>query len=75
MKGATTGFTTNVQSSNKQSQEQQSQQSDPEEKYNFECVNWNKDESLFTPPASVSFTDISGLSSQLEEAMNAAEQY
>lgn len=73
-KDATIGFKTDVSTSDKASQQQQSQQFDPEEKYAFACVNWNKDDSLFTPPASVSFTDVSAQSRQLEEAMDAADQ-
>jgi len=73
-KDSTIGFKTDVSASNKQSQQQMSQQFDPDQKYQFDCENWEKDESLFTPPASVTFTDMAAQASQLEEAMNAASQ-
>jgi len=57
-KDSNMGFKTDVSASNKESQQQMSQQFDPDKKYQFECVNWEKDDSRFTPPASVTFTDI-----------------
>ena len=73
-KDSTDGFKIDVSASNKETQQRTSQEIDPEKKYEFSCVNWNKDESLFTPPASVTFTDISEQSRQIQEAMDAAAQ-
>jgi hypothetical protein len=74
MKDSDTGFKTDVTTSDKASQQQMSQQFDPEQKYQFDCVNWEKDESLFTPPASVTFTDVGEQSRQIQEAIEAASQ-
>ena len=73
-KDSTDGFKINVSTSNKETQQRTSQEIDPEKKYEFSCVNWQKDESLFTPPASVTFTDISEQSRQIQEAMNSAAE-
>lgn len=74
VKDETVGFKNDVSTSNKETQQQTSQQIDPEKKYEFSCVNWEKDESLFTPPSSVTFTDIGEQSRQIQEAMDAAAQ-
>ena len=57
VKDSTSGFKTDVSAYDKTKQQQLSQQLDPNRKYQFSCVNWNKDEKLFTPPASVNFVE------------------
>ena len=74
MKDSNTGFKTDVSASNKESQQQMSQQLDPDKKYQFDCVNWKKDESRFTPPTSVTFTDIAAQTKNLQEKINDASQ-
>ncbi|QQS18496.1 hypothetical protein IPL68_08065 [Candidatus Saccharibacteria bacterium] len=34
---------------------------DATQSYDFRCVSWNVDESFFTPPATVTFTDLTQL--------------
>jgi len=72
MKDSNTGFKSDVSASTKETQQQMSQQFDPEQKYQFECVKWQKDESRFTPPASVTFTDLAAQTRQLQEQINSA---
>jgi len=57
MKDSTTGFKTDVSAYGKEQQQQMSQQFDATKKYQFNCVNWTKDDSKFTPPSSVTFLD------------------
>lgn len=57
-KDSTSGFKTDVSAYDKAKQQQMSQQLDPNRKYQFSCVNWNKDASLFTPPISVNFVEL-----------------
>jgi len=73
-KDSATGFKTDVSASNKETQQQKSQQIDPNKKFEFSCKNWNKDESLFIPPTSVTFTDIAAQAKQLQETMDGANQ-
>lgn len=64
-KDAKTGFKADVSAFTKEKQQQMSQQFDPGKKYQFSCVKWSKDDSRFTPPSSVTFTDISAQTQQL----------
>lgn len=62
---AKTGYRADVSAFTKQVQQQMSQQFDPAQKYKFSCIKWEKDDSLFTPPSNVKFTDISAQTQQL----------
>lgn len=64
-KDSKTGYKADVSAYTKEKQQQLSQQFDPGKKYQFSCINWNKDDSRFTPPTSVTFTDISAQTQQL----------
>ena len=64
-KDSTTGYKADVSAFNKEKQQQMSQQFDPDQKYKFNCENWEKDDSKFTPPSSVTFTDYSAQTEQL----------
>ena len=64
-KDAKTGYKADVSAFTKEKQQQMSQQFDPSQKYKFACVDWDTDESRFTPPSTVTFTDISAQTQQL----------
>ena len=64
-KDSKVGYTANVSAFTKSKQQQMSQQFDPAKKYKFTCVRWQKDDSRFTPPSTVKFTDISAQAQQL----------
>jgi hypothetical protein len=69
-KDSDVGYKADVSDSGKDKQQQMSQQFDPDKKYEFSCVNWQKDESKFTPPSSVTFTDISA---QIQQFKNISQ--
>ena len=72
MKGSNTGYKADVSAFTKERQQQMSQQFDPDKKYQFSCTKWQKDESKFVPPTTVTFTDIAAQTQQLQDKINAA---
>lgn len=73
-KDSNKGYKANVSAFTKEKQQELSQQFDPDQKYQFACKNWQEDASKFTPPSSVTFTDISAQTKQLQDAINSARQ-
>lgn len=72
--GSNEGFKTDVSQSTEETQTETSQNLDPDQNYEFKCVSWTVDESLFELPNDVEFVDIAEQLQQVQEqTQNAIE--
>lgn len=72
-KGSQQGYKADVSAFNQDQQKQMSQQFDPNQKYKFNCQEWDKDSNVFNPPSNVSFTDFSVQAQQLLQQLQSRQ--
>ena len=65
--GSNEGYKTDVSQSDEETQTETSETIDPDQNYEFKCVSWTVDESLFELPSGVGFTDIADRLQQVQQ--------
>jgi hypothetical protein len=70
-KDSNEGYKTNVTESTEESQTETSETIDPDQNYEFKCVSWTVDNSMFEVPSDVTFTD---LGAQIQEAQEQVQE-
>lgn len=61
------GYKTNVSQSVEETQKEQSETIDPDQNYEFKCVSWSVDNSMFEVPGDVTFVNLSEQLKQVQQ--------